>query len=163
MGKSRRPNKTGRNKGLFLALPHSVLDSAAFRSLSSAGKIVVLAVARAHNFQTNDNGKIPFGERGGAAWGLSQKTTRRALVEAEAADLIRKTQRGSYETKLVTLWQVAWHPLAKDAVIADSEVLSSGKNAHPRGKNGRWAPRHQNEIAGIEANSAADNRKSEAA
>ncbi len=135
MAKGRKMYRNGRNKGLFVALPHSVTDSNSFRELSSSGKVVTLAIARLFNGQ--NNGKLAFAERAGQDWGLSQKTTRSALRETEAAGLICKTQAASFTTKrLAAEWAISWRPLAAGTtVIATSAIFPSGKNAPRSGQN----------------------------
>ena len=163
MAKFRKPYRNGRNRGAFVSLPHSVIDSPRFRALSSAGVKVVLAIARLYN--GSNNGAIAFSERGGEGWGLSQKTTRRALREAQEASLITKTQCGAFTTKrLAALWAISWQPLpAGVAVITPQEVIPSGRNAPPRGKDGRYARHTPGKNSGMAVESTAVGRKREAA
>ena len=141
MAKGRKVYRNGRNKGLFLALPHSVIDSSAFRELSSAAKVVTLAIARL--FNGRNNGALAFAERAGCDWGLSQNTTRRALREAEAAGLIHKTKAASFTSKrLATEWAISWQPLpAGMKIVVASAISPSGKNAPRSGQTGRYARR----------------------
>lgn len=147
MAKSRGIRQDGRSKktdyieGPFLALPYSLLDNTDFRKLSSAAKVVVLAVGSLWKGKgKTPNGTLAFGEEAGKAWGLSEKTTRRALREAEAAGLITKTKAASFTTKRrVAEWAISWQRIpAHDNLIPISKVNPSGKNAAVRGKNGRY-------------------------
>lgn len=169
MSKGRGVTRNGRSKkdaiaGPFVALPHSVLDKPEFRGLSSAAKVVVVAIA--HVFRGKErtpNGTLAFGERSGAAWGLSAKTTRRALREAEAAGFIRKTQAASFTSKkLMTEWALSWYPTPGNAeAVTIRNVFASGKNAPHRGKNGRYERSVSATTAAVAAVSTAvsDNRR----
>jgi hypothetical protein len=126
--KGGRPLRNGRNKGLFLALPHSVLDKPEFRALSSSAKVVILAIGRF--FDGRNNGKIGFSERTAGQWGLSQKTARRALIEACEAGLIVKTRAASFSSKrLAAEWAITWRPLNTPAIVSEAVVFASGKNS----------------------------------
>jgi hypothetical protein len=124
-------------EGRFVALPHSVLDDPAFRGMSSAAKVVVLAVA--HLFDGKNNGQLGFGERSGEKWGLSQKTTRRALAEGRVAGFLIKTQAASFTSKrLQAEWAIAWQKLPADIKpIPLPEIIARGKNAVQFGQNSR--------------------------
>lgn len=136
-----RDGKSKKDPGLdggFVALPYTILDQDKFRDLSSAAKVIVLAITRLLN--KKNNGRIAFSERAGEKWGLSAKTTRRALREAEDAGFIVKTRAASFTSKgLATEWFIPWRKMADNAEpIAVPKINPSGKNAVPRGKNGRY-------------------------
>lgn len=56
MGRSKRYKGVSRDSGPFVALPHSVLDSPAYRALSYPARALLLEVAR--QFHGDDNGRL---------------------------------------------------------------------------------------------------------
>ena len=106
--------RNGRSKGgpAFVQLYNYVLDSPAFRSLSSTERSVLLAVAR--RFNGKNNGSISFAAREGEAWGHSKSTTAEALKGLVKAGFLRITQPGAFTTKrLAATYALTWHPTDK--------------------------------------------------
>jgi hypothetical protein len=67
-------------------IPVEILQSPAWRALSSDARAVLVALARQDNGR--NNGPLTFTEKSGAALGLTIEATARALVELQAVGLI---------------------------------------------------------------------------
>jgi hypothetical protein len=72
-----------------LHLEHTLLNSAAYISLSNAGKCVLIELMR--RFNGGNNGNISFGGADGHHIGFSTDMTERALTDVEAARFIVQT------------------------------------------------------------------------
>lgn len=112
MGRERNKNRV---QGRFLALPHSVLDSQAFISLSAQATRLLLDVAR--QFAGTNNGKLlctltALKPRG---W-TSNDTLSRARKELEAAQLIQLTRHAS-KPRRAAWWGLCWLPLDFDPLM----------------------------------------------
>lgn len=77
----------------FVMLPHAVMDSDGFASLSPVAIAVLLLLLRKHNGQ--NNGGISLGVREAARWTkCHQSTAGRALKELQPAGLISIVHKG---------------------------------------------------------------------
>jgi hypothetical protein len=105
MGKLK--NRSAARDGLrFLALPHVVMDSPAFRNLSGPGLRLLLDIAR--KYTGTNNGQLVacskyLKPRG---WN-SQDTASRARRELEAAALIVETRKGMRPNR-ATWYALTW-------------------------------------------------------
>ena len=155
MSKRSKLHSNGRNRGLFLALPKSELDSEQFRRLTGAATKVTLAVAARYNLK--NNGEIPFGERDGEKWGLSRHTVRRGLIEAQVKGTLIKTREGAfYAKRTVAEWALGWLPLPVGmiGIPVPSAKITRGNFEHHRGSLCPYAEPHTERERPIGAKSA---------
>lgn len=110
-GKGRRD--TSRDGGAFVALPWSVLDSAAYRDLSHTARSLLLEVAR--QYQGHDNGRMLLSSNylGPRGWN-SPSVIQRAKRELIDAELIFETVKGRRPNK-ASWYAVTWRALDKIA------------------------------------------------
>lgn len=116
MARGRRPNKTGRSKGLspFLMLPNWVFDSPAYRSLRPVARALLLELIRRHN--GSNNGAIGLGEREAAsALGMRDRAAVRSYFDELAVKgFIACTWRGGFNVKSgpqrASEWRLTWEP-----------------------------------------------------
>ncbi|MEJ7746151.1 MAG: DNA-primase RepB domain-containing protein [Luteimonas sp.] len=86
----------GETRG-FVQLPHSLLDSAAFRALPHKAIVAILALRR--QCYGANNGRLTLTRREAEAWGLNRYQRTDALEACEMADLIECTARGTSACK----------------------------------------------------------------
>lgn len=94
----RKPNAHGRSAGRFVQIGHSVIDSAAFRHLSSNAVKLLIAIWRRHNGY--NNGQIAFSIREAMnllGCGTSQATA--AFKDLERQGFIVCERQSSFNTK----------------------------------------------------------------
>jgi hypothetical protein len=94
----RKINKTGRSKGRdrYLALPHQILHSTAYLSLSCAARAVLVEIAAIYN--GSNNGMLAAGVRWlGERCNIGRDTVSRAIQELEDAKLIETVEKGSFK------------------------------------------------------------------
>lgn len=114
MANGRSPGKkrdTGRDPGPFVALPYSVLDSAAYLGLSVHAKALLLEVAR--QYHRDDNGRMLLSRahlepRGWKSSDMIMKAKRELL----AAGLIFETVKGCRPNR-ASWYAVTWYALDK--------------------------------------------------
>lgn len=115
MGRERTKKPLGGRLGRFLALPHQVLDSAAFIGLSAPASRLLLDVG--HQYMGSNNGKLlctlSYLKRRG--WN-SNDTLARARTELEAARLIQKC-REAMKPHRAAWWGICWKPLDYDPLM----------------------------------------------
>lgn len=107
--KARSKIDAKRDGGRFVALPHPVIDSAAYRGLGHVARSLLIDIARQYN--RLNNGKLtacmkylkPLG------WN-SVATVTRAKAELLASGLLIETRKGGFPNK--SAWyMLAWHDL----------------------------------------------------
>lgn len=132
---SRRNSRHDRDGGRFLALPHVVLESEAFKSLTGHQIKLLLDIAMQLTVGGHNNGRLSASwrylseERG---W-TSKNTIRRGLTALEERGLIFCTRKGRMPN--VAAWYaVTWVPLHHHV---DMDV---GPQSLPRGEYARWQP-----------------------
>ncbi|MFT8276597.1 hypothetical protein ACMSSJ_13800 [Kerstersia gyiorum] len=132
---SARQNRDG---GRFLALPHVVLESEAFKSLSGQQIKLLVDIAMQLTVNYSNNGRLSASwrylseERG---W-TSKDTIRRALTALEERSLIFCTRKGRMPN--VAAWYaVTWSSLHHHP---DMDV---GPQSLPRGEYARWQPQNE--------------------
>lgn len=108
-GRSKRD--TGRDPGGFVALPWSVLDSAAYMGLSHAAKALLLEVAR--QYHRDDNGRMLLSRAKLATRGwFSADAIQKAKAELIEAQLIFETVKGCRPNK-ASWYACTWRELDK--------------------------------------------------
>ncbi|MDO5667372.1 MAG: hypothetical protein Q4G44_06065 [Alcaligenaceae bacterium] len=131
---SNKKNKADRDGAQFLALPHVVIESEAFKSLT--GNAIKLLIDIAVQFNAMNNGRLS------ASWTYlskkrgwtSKSTIKRSLNMLEDRNLIFCTRKGGLPNK-AAWYAVTWHGLNhhKD-MDCDPQSL-------PRGEYKRWKPK----------------------
>jgi len=102
---------TGRDSGGFVALPWSVLDSAAYRGLSPTAKALLMEVAR--QYHRDDNGRMLLSRAYLATRGwFSAGAIQQAKIELIEAGLIFETVKGCRPNK-ASWYAVTWRMLDK--------------------------------------------------
>jgi hypothetical protein len=105
----RNHGKAKREPGGFVALPWSVLDSAAYQGLSHPAKALLLEVAR--QYHSDDNGRMLLSSRHLAPRGWrSPEVITRAKRELLEAGLIFETVKGARPNK-ASWYAVTWQTL----------------------------------------------------
>jgi hypothetical protein len=104
-----RGDKDKCDPGLFVKLPHNVLNSGAYTSLSARGRMLLIDIAM--QFRGNNNGDLC------AAWKFmkprgwqSEATLNAAKKELLASGLVCETRMGARPNK-ATLYAVTWRDL----------------------------------------------------
>jgi hypothetical protein len=114
MANGRSPGKrrdTGRDPGGFVAIPFSVLDSAAYMGLSPMAKALLIEVAR--QYHRDDNGRMLLSRAylGGRGW-YSAGAIQQAKAELIEAGLIHETVKGCRPNK-ASWYACTWRTLDK--------------------------------------------------
>jgi hypothetical protein len=106
MAAKRQTQKAARDGSRFLALPHVVMDSAAFRNLSGPAIRLLLDVAR--QYSGDNNGKLLTSDKYLSTRGwTSHDTALRARRDLELSGLIFETRKGMRPNR--TAWYaVTW-------------------------------------------------------
>jgi len=130
-------SKHNRDGGRFLALPHVVMESEAFKSLTGHQIKLLLDIAMQLTVNNSNNGRLSASwrylseERG---W-TSKSTIRRCLTVLEARGLIFCTRKGRMPN--VAAWYaVTWVPLHHHV------GMDVGPQSLPRGEYSRWVPQN---------------------
>lgn len=143
-------NPTGRNKNAprHVRLHLWVLDSLAYRSLSLAGRCLLVELYAFYN--GNNNGDLFLSCRLAAArLGISKSSTSLAFRELTAKGFIKPKQRGAFslkvKPKLSTTWVLTEFPYldklpTKEFMKSQPEeiqntVLPTGQTVHPIGQS----------------------------
>lgn len=108
MGRSRRKDKGRTEGGSFLAIPHTVMDSPAWKALPSRALKLVLDLAR--QYRGSNNGDLS------AAWRImeplgwnSRDTLAKAIADALRLGMIEKTRQGGLHR--CSLYALTWHAI----------------------------------------------------
>jgi hypothetical protein len=100
---------SSRDKGGFIALPHSVVDSAAFQRLSHPAKSLLIELARQH--LGDNNGRLLASRSHLATRGWkSSDVISRAKRELQASGFIHETVKG-YRPNRASWYALTWYPL----------------------------------------------------
>jgi len=109
MGSHKKNRSAARDGSRFLALPHLVMDSPAFRNLSGPALRLLLDIAR--QFKGDNNGQLVACSKYLKTRGwTSEGTATRARRELEAAGLIVETRKGMRPNR-ATWYAVTWTSL----------------------------------------------------
>ena len=131
-GRGGRRKETGRDAGGFIALPWSVLDSAAYQSLSHPAKALLLEFAR--QYVRDNNGRLLCTDaylkpRG---WKSTDVITR-AKRELLAAGLIFETCKGARPNK-ASWYAITWYTLDKHPGYDEDTVGNFRRGAYREAK-----------------------------
>jgi hypothetical protein len=107
--KSYKDGKNKRDGGRFFALPDSVLNGAAYISLSSHGRMLLLDILAQYNGSNNGDLCAAYSMMKLRGW-KSTHTLQNAKKELLNADLICETRKGA-RPNLASLYAVTWHAL----------------------------------------------------
>lgn len=134
---TRNINAKGRRNGpTFVAFPHALLDSAAFKSLSPAAVKLLLDLASQYRGTNNGDLALTFSTMRGRGW-RSTATLNRAKRELLDAGLIELTRQGGLAQgrRIPSLYALTWQPIneCKDGNGRHKLDVSPTKVA-----SGRW-------------------------
>jgi Helix-turn-helix domain len=93
-------NKTGRSKheGRFVALPHSMMETKAFKGLSATAQAAWMHIAKVYN--GSNNGRLAISTRRLAdVLNVGRNTAARAILELVNAGFIEQTAAASFSGK----------------------------------------------------------------
>lgn len=123
---SRRGSGSSRDGGSFIALPWSVVDSDAYRSLSHTARSLLLEVAR--QYVGDNNGRLLLSLRHMKTRGWkSADTLDRAKAELLASELIFETYKGGFPN------QASWYAITWCALDRHDGYDPGVQRAFPRG------------------------------
>ncbi|MBP2229379.1 hypothetical protein J2847_002678 [Azospirillum agricola] len=108
-----RPNATGRNETRrFVALPHYLLNSPAWRTLTPNAKALLIDVWSRHNGA--NNGSIAYAVREAAGIGLSKDQAGRAFRELEERGFLKVRHASTFtlKTREARTWELTAEPCA---------------------------------------------------
>ena len=112
MGRTLAKSKGRRESGTFAAIPHAVMDSEDFRSLSGGALKVLLGLLR--QYRGANNGDLSATFASASNWGIGSKATlSKALEELQERDLIIRTREGRFIKPggCCALYAVTWRPI----------------------------------------------------
>ncbi len=112
VARSLRKSKGRSASGTFAALPHVVMDSEGFRSLSGGALKVLLGLLR--QYRGSNNGDLSASISQAKAWGVnSTSTLAAALKELQERDLIVRTREGRFTKPggCCALYALSWQPV----------------------------------------------------
>ena len=95
MAQSRLKAKGRKETGRFVALPHAVMDSDDYKSLSGSAMKLLLCLLR--QFNGRNNGDLSASFNHANTWGIGSKSTlSKALKELQERDMIICTREGRF-------------------------------------------------------------------
>ncbi|MBU85403.1 MAG: hypothetical protein CL544_11495 [Alcanivorax sp.] len=95
MALNRQKVKGRRESGSFALIPHVVMESEDFRSLSGSALKVLMCLL--HQYRGKNNGDLSIPYPLAKEWGVGSKTTlSKAITELLTADLIVRTREGRF-------------------------------------------------------------------
>lgn len=108
----RQRQKGRRSSGTFAAIPHAVLDSQAFLSLTTAAVKLLLDLIRQFDGKNNGNLAITYSQMQHRGW-KSTSTLSRAKDQLLQHGLIEKTRQGGLAQgrKICSLFAITWLPV----------------------------------------------------
>lgn len=112
MALNRRKTKGRAENGSFVALPHALLESPAFTSLTGTELKVLFGLAG--QYRGNNNGNLSASHTQAKAWGVSSKTSlANALDQLQQLGLIIRTREGVFLNPggRCALYALAWLPI----------------------------------------------------
>jgi hypothetical protein len=115
MAKGRRPNATGRGGGgRFVALPHYMLRSAAWKTLSPNAKALLIDIWERHN--GTNNGGISYAVREAGVIGLSKDQAARAFAELIERQFLQLRCASTFAMKsnAAREWELTAEPVGSD-------------------------------------------------
>lgn len=147
---AKRKGGSGRDSGGFVALPWSVIDSAAYGRLSVHARALLLEVAR--QFVRDNNGRLLLsrGFMEGRGWKSVDMLTK-AKRELLEGGFIFETVKGSRPNR-ASWYAVTWQTLDRHPGYDPGAVETFKRSAYLRGeplKNASLRPSHGTETAAI--------------
>lgn len=139
----KRHNKKGRSTTeRFVALPHYMLHSPAWRALSSVARAVFIELMTLYN--GGNNGHIAFSARTGAERvRCSKATAARALVELQEVGFIEISTRGAFHRKTphATEWRLTLHRCDRTGELPSKAFMRAFRSSEnsKRGLTGETA------------------------
>lgn len=125
MGKT---NPKGRSKTEpFVFLPHNLLKSAAWQTLSSDAKVIFIELKRRYNGRNNAEISLSCREAG-AIFNGSKTTASRVLKELQQHGFIKQSCKGYFTGRLATTWML---------------TTESSETAPPTHEWKKWSPENQ--------------------
>lgn len=135
LSKKQQTARQNRDGGRFLALPHVVMESEAFKSLTGHQLKLLLDIAMQLTVNYSNNGRLTaswtyLNEKRG--W-TSRDTMTNSLKVLMERGLVFRTRVGRLPNK-AAWFAVTWAPLHHHP------DMDCGEQAHPRGDYTRWKP-----------------------
>lgn len=121
-----KPNASGRNvTERHIRLPHFMLGSAAWMTLSPAAKALLLAVWTRHN--GTNNGEIAYSVREARSIGLTKSVAARAFAELTERGFLKvwKPSTFTLKTREARTWELTAEPCSGQAPTRDFMRWSS--------------------------------------
>lgn len=112
MARRRHKAKGRAEAGTFALLPHAVMDSEDFRSLSGSALIVLMCLLR--QYRGSNNGDLSAEFSRVSLWGIGSKSTlAKALLELQDRNLILRTREGRFMKPggCCALYAVTWQAI----------------------------------------------------
>lgn len=133
MAKSQHYKTSSREAGGFLAIPHAVIDSTAFRSLSSHARALLIDVARQYNGRNNGWLVASRSHMAPLGWNSSDMLTKctRELLQARLLHLTVMGRRPNRAAWYAVTWQKLDPNTGYDAGTAEAFVRSAYKLSDP--------------------------------
>lgn len=112
MALTHRKAKGRRASGTFALIPHTVMDSEDFRTISGSALKVLMGLLR--QYQGGNNGDLSASFSQAKQWGMNSRTTlSKALEELQARNLIIKTREGRFQKpgSRCALYALTWQAI----------------------------------------------------
>lgn len=112
MALNRKKAKGRQERGTFALIPHAVMDSKDFRSLSGSAMLVLMSLLR--QYRGNNNGDLSAEFSRANEWGIASKSTlAKALAELQECNLIIRTREGCFTNPgaRCALYAITWQPI----------------------------------------------------
>lgn len=111
-----KTNRKGRNKGTFVMLPHHMMDSPAWQSLSANAQALWIHICRRYN--GGNNGDIPLSCREAAEkLNVSKNTASKAFAELSDRGFVKIGEDSDFRLKVkrARRWVMTHHVLDSKA------------------------------------------------
>ena len=112
MAKTRLKSKGRKEAGRFVSLPHAVIDTDDYKSLSGSAMKVLICLLRQYNGRNNGDLSASFTQA--KEWGLNSRTTlAKVLRELQESNLLICTREGRFTNpgSCCALYAVTWQPI----------------------------------------------------
>jgi hypothetical protein len=116
---NRSKHKGRAERGTFVLIPHAVIDSEAFRSLSPYGVKLLIDVARQYNGRNNGSLDLGWARMKRCGW-VSQDSLAKAKTELAVETISRRQlvhgaglilQTRPFSKGRLSLWAITWLPI----------------------------------------------------
>ena len=127
-----RHNRTGRSNGIgrYVALPHWMMRTEAWRSLDCVARCAYLELAMRYAGPGSNNGRLPYSlQEMAEALNVSKMTAQRALHMLQERGFIVEMKKGAFSYKLrhASEWRLTEHGCDVTGTLATKE-FSCWKN-----------------------------------